>query len=193
MEGRMSISAGQAAAALQEIERTELRTRVSGGYQAASPHLILWGCVWAVGYAGCGLAPPAKWGLVWLPLILLGTLGSAWFGRRAGMARTDASHGAGGWRSVAMAGTIALFMGSTFFVFRVTNPLPYLVFPALVTGLVYTLAGLLAPLPRFAWIGATIFVVTLGGYVAAPALTPYWIAIAGGGGLMLGGLWLRHV
>jgi hypothetical protein len=193
MEGRMSISAGQAAAALQEIERTERRTHISGGYQAASPHLILWGCVWVVGYAGCGLAPSDRWGLVWLPLIVIGAIGSAWFGRRSDKAMAGARSGANGWRSAAMAGAIAIFMGSTYFVFRVADPLPYLIFPALVTGLVYTLAGLLARLPRFAGIGAMIFAVTLGGYAAAPALTPYWVAIAGGGGLILGGLWLRKV
>jgi len=187
----MSISAGQAAAALQEIERTELRTRVSGGYAAASPHLILWGCVWAVGYAGCGLAPPDKWGLVWLPLILIGAVASAWFGHRA--ARAGARTGKSGWRSAGMAGAIAVFMGSTYFLFRATDPLPYLVFPALLTGLVYTLAGLLAGLARFVAIGAMIFAATLAGYVAAPALTAFWVAIAGGGGLILGGLWLRKV
>ena len=185
----MSISAGEAAAALQEIERTERRTRVSGGYHVASPHLILWGCIWAVGYTGCGLVAVDRWGLVWLPLIVLGAAGSAWLGSRS----KGSGAGARSWRSVTMAAAITVFMGATYFVFHVSDPLPYLVFPALVTGLVYALCGLLGGLPRFAAIGVMIFLVTLGGYVATPSLTPYWVAIAGGGGLILGGLWLRRV
>jgi hypothetical protein len=188
-EADMTISAGQAAAALQEIERTERRTRVSGGYAAASPHLILWGCIWVVGYAGCGLVPFERWGLVWLPLIVVGMIGSIWFGSRLKAVKTGAS----GWRSMAMALAIALFIAATCFVFRVADPLPYLVFPALVTGLVYALAGLVAGLPRFAAIGAGIFLITLAGFVAVPAFTAFWVAAAGGGGLILGGLWLRQV
>jgi hypothetical protein len=185
----MAISPGQAAAALEEIERTERRTRISGGYATASPHLILWGCLWAVGYAGCGLLPVERWGLIWLPLIVIGAIGSTWFGSRARGVGTGAS----GWRSAGLAFSIALFIGATFFLFRTSDPRPYLVFPALVTGLVYALAGTLAGLPRFAAIGAAIAIVTLAGFVAAPAFTAFWVAIAGGGGLILGGLWLRHV
>ncbi|HEY1607496.1 MAG TPA: hypothetical protein VGF77_18060 [Allosphingosinicella sp.] len=188
----MAISAGQAAAALEEIERTERRTHVSGGYRAASPYLILWGCIWAVGYAGCGFFPAGDWGWIWLPLIVVGIGVSVWFGSRATGARS-AKGAANGWQASIMALAVMLFIGATCFIFRVADPLPYLVFPALVTGLVYVFAGLLAGLPRLASIGAAVFLLPLAGYIAAPALTAYWVAAAGGGGLILGGLWLRQV
>lgn len=185
----MAISPGQAAAALEEIERTERRTRVSGGYRTGSPYLILWGCMWAIGYVGCGLVPPQDWGWVWLPLIVIGTAGSIWFGSRPSAARTGAS----GWRAFGMALTVALFVVATCFIFRVADPLPYLVFPSLVTGLVYGFAGLFSGLPRLVWIGAAVSLIPLFGYVVTPALTAFWVAAAGGGGLILGGLWLRQV
>ncbi|HEX5182531.1 MAG TPA: hypothetical protein VFW19_05190 [Allosphingosinicella sp.] len=188
----MAISPGQAAAALEEIERTQRRTRISGGYATASPHLILWGCLWAVGYAGCGLLPIARWGLVWLPLVVIGAVGSTWLGSRATGVASGGSR-MSFWRPVGLILSIALFIGATFSLFRSSDPIPYLVFPALVTGLVYALAGLLAGLPRFAAIGAAIAIVTLAGSVAAPAFTAFWVAIAGGGGLILGGWWLRQV
>jgi hypothetical protein len=96
-------------------------------------------------------------------------------------------------RSMMMAVAISIFMAATEFLFKSLDPLAYLVFPALVTGLVYALAGLLAGLPRFAWIGCGIFALSLIGYLATPAWTAFWIAAAGGGGLILGGLWLRKV
>jgi hypothetical protein len=186
----MAISPGQAAAALEDIAQTERRTRVAGGYAIASPYLILWGLVWVAGYAGCALLPSEQWGLVWLPGVLVGAVGSGIFGRRT----KRGMHGGGSFGQAAvMAAAIGVFFGSVFYVFRSSDPLPYLVFPALVVGLIYTLAGTLAHLPRFAAIGAAIFVATMVGYVAAPQFMAWWIALVAGGGLILGGLWLRKI
>ena len=187
----MTISPGQAAAALQEVERTERRTRLSGGYAAASPHLILWGIVWAIGYGACAVVPPQDWGLVWLPLVAIGAIGSGWLGSRA-----KAAHGAGSGgvtQSLMMALVVFVFFIAADILFRPRDPLVFLVFPSLVTGLVYALIGLVARLPRFAWIGAGILVLPMAGYLATPAWTALWIALAGGGGLILGGLWLKKV
>jgi hypothetical protein len=185
----MAISPGQAAAALDDIAQTERRTRVAGGYATASPHLILWGLVWVVGYGGCALAPREQWGLVWLAPVLAGAVGSAIFGSRTRREAQGDSFG----QAALIAAAIALFFVSVFYVFRPSDSLPYLVFPALVVGLVYTLAGALAQLPRFAAIGGAIFLATMAGYVLAPQFMAWWIALVGGGGLILGGLWLRKI
>jgi hypothetical protein len=185
----MSISPGQAAAALEDIERTERRTRTARGYAAASPYLILWGLVWIVGYGGCAVLPREQWGLVWLPLILVGTLGSIWLGSRArGQSQPD-SLGRAGMMSLC----IGIFVGAVYYVFRPVEAEPYLIFPTLIAGLVYSLAGILSRMHRFVWIAAGMFVLTMAGYVAAPQWTAIWAAAAGGGGLVLGGLWLRKV
>jgi hypothetical protein len=195
MEDDMAISASQAAAALQDIEQTERRTRVSGGYAAASPHLILWGLVWAIGYVGCAFAPPERWGLVWLPLVVLGSIGSTWFGsrdRRApGGVRT--SGGSAGARSAMAAAVVFVFLMAFYAIVRPTDPRVGLVFPVMMLGLIYCLVGIFARLPRFVWIGAGAFTVAIAGYVIAPEWTPFWVAAVGGGGLVLGGLWLRRV
>jgi hypothetical protein len=185
----MTISPMQAAAAIEEIERTEQRTRLARSYGTASAYLILWGLIWIAGYGACAVVPREQWGLVWLPLIVVGAGASAWFGSRG---KGDSASGSGG-RAALMAVSIMIFMGATYFVFRPAEPEPYLLFPTFITGLVYCLAGAVARMPRFVWIGAGIFVVTLAGYVAAPQWTAIWVAIAGGGGLVLGGLWLRKV
>jgi hypothetical protein len=147
-----------------------------------------------VGYAGCGLTAPERWGLVWLPWIVAGSIGSAILGRRA--ARSGAAKAGGSanpnMRSLMMALIIMLFMGSVYLVFKPTTMLPYLVFPALIMAVTYALVGTFG-LPRFTWIGAGVWGAVMLGYVLAPALMPFWIAVAGGGGLILGGLWMRTV
>jgi hypothetical protein len=185
----MTISPMQAAAALEDIERTEQRTRMARGYGEASGHLILWGLVWIAGYGACAVLPREQWGLAWLPLVAIGAAGSAWLGSRGKGESPSGSLG----RAALMAVAIMVFMGATYFVFRPAEAAPYLIFPTFITGLVYCLAGALARMPRFVWIGAAIFALTLAGYVAAPQWTAIWVAVAGGGGLVLGGLWLRKV
>ena len=192
----MVISSSEAAEALRDIAQTDRRTRVSGAYHVASPHLILWGLVWAAGYTGSGFTPPEQWGLVWLPLILVGVIGAAALGMRAGArgeARASATPGFSIGKSVTLALAISLFIGATNFVFQPATPLPYLVFPALITALIYVLLGALLGLPRYVAIGAVMFLVTMAGFVYAKPYLPFWIAVAGGGGLILGGLWMRKV
>ena len=192
----MVISSTEAAEALRDIAQTDRRTRVSGAYHFASPHLILWGLVWAAGYTASGLTPPDRWGLVWLPLILVGVIGAVALGMRAGAARKSGASAGAGFsvaKATILALAIGLFMGSVYFVFAPASPLPYLVFPALITALIYALLGGLLGLPRYTAIGAILFLVTMIGFIYAKSLLPFWIAAAGGGGLILGGLWMRKV
>ncbi|HZC38366.1 MAG TPA: hypothetical protein VE221_06800, partial [Sphingomicrobium sp.] len=88
---------------------------------------------------------------------------------------------------------IALFIGSVYFVFQPATPSPYLVFPALITALIYVLLGSLLGLPRYAAIGAAMFLVAMVGFIFDKPGLPFWIAASGGGGLIVGGLWMRRV
>jgi len=188
------ITEREAAESLRDVERVSRRTHVASAYAVASPHLILWGLVWVVGYAGTGLTKPESWGWVWLPCIVIGSFGSAVLGRRAARSGAAKAGGAANQtaRSLLMALIIMLFMGSVYLVFKPTSTLPYLVFPALIMALTYALIGTFG-LPRFTWIGAGIFIAVMLGYLLAPALMAFWIAAAGGGGLIMGGLWMRKI
>lgn len=85
---------------------------------------------------------------------------------------------------------IMIFTAATFLLFRPQSVLPYLVFPPLLMGLVYMLMGSYG-LPRFRWIGLCIFALTCLGVLIAPTFICYWIAMVGGGGLIVGSFWLR--
>ncbi|MEO8375869.1 MAG: hypothetical protein ABI471_11630 [Sphingomonas bacterium] len=188
------ITENEAAESLRDVERVSRRTHVASAYSIASPYLVLWGLVWIAGYTGSGLTAPEQWGWVWLPCIVVGVVGSTILGRRTarlGGSRASSAKNPTA-RSLLMTLIIMLFMGSVYLVFKPVSPLPYLVFPALIMALTYALIGTFG-LPRFTWIGAGIFVAVMLGYLLAPALMPFWIAAAGGGGLVLGGLWMRTI
>jgi hypothetical protein len=185
------ITENEAAESLRDVERVSRRTHVAGAYAGASSYLILWGLVWVGGYTGTGLTAPEQWGWVWLPWIVAGSIGSAILGRRTARSGAKAG-GSTNARSLLMALIIMLFMGSVYLVFKPTSMLPYLVFPALIMALTYALVGTFG-LPRFTWIGAGVFAAVMLGYLLAPGLMPFWIAAAGGGGLILGGVWMRTI
>jgi len=188
----MTISKAEAASALTDIEDVRRRTTSAVEYERASPLLIVWGVVWLLGYFACGALPINLWGLAWLPLVVLGTAASIRVGSRASKreSRLAQEHSLG--RALLATICITAFLICVGMVIGPIQSDGYMVLPALILGLAYTLVGL-ATLPRLAWIGAAIFVCTMAGYwLARPAL-PYWVAIAGGGGLIMGGFWLRRV
>jgi hypothetical protein len=57
--------------------------------------------------------------------------------------------------------------------------------------LAYTLAGLWLG-PAFVAIGVGVTALTLVGYFVAGPWFELWMAVVYGGGLMLGGYWMRH-
>ena len=63
--------------------------------------------------------------------------------------------------------------------------------PGLVAGVIYTLIGVWR-MTRYVWIGVSLFAATLVGFFWFPMWLAFWMAAAGGGALILGGLWLRR-
>jgi hypothetical protein len=188
----MSITPNDAATALGEIERTQFRSARSLAYRIASPHLILWGVIWAVGYALMGVLPVESWWKIWLPADLLGFLGSLWLGLRrareggAQAARGDALRGLG------IGVLIGVVLVVVFSLFQPARKELFELLPAVFTGAIYTGIGLFR-LPRFLWLGGWIFASALIGYLVLQPWLAFWIAGAGGGALILGGFWLRKV
>jgi hypothetical protein len=187
------IDSSEAAAALRSVDLVKNRTEAASTYSAASPHLLLSGVVWILGYVATGMTRPAQWPIFWIPLALICLAGSFAIALRS--SRPDpvdpiarVRYAARGlWLSAAM----IVFIESTYLLFRPTELTAYFVFPALLMGLIYAVVGAFGR-PRFVWIGAGIFAVTIAGLLIAPAAILFWAAAAGGGGLVLGGLWLRR-
>jgi hypothetical protein len=187
MEDTMGISRTEAASALTDIEQTAGRSRVLKSYQIAGPILMVWGVVWAVGYSAMGLLPAERWGMIWLALDVAGAVATILLSRRP----KAAGKAGAGWRiGVGVLAIMAFFVAS-YAVFQPTTIEPAIVYPGLVTGLVYTGVGIVF-MPRFLWIGAAVFAASLIGYFLFQPWLAFWMAAVGGGGLLLGGLWLRR-
>lgn len=188
----MVISQAEAASALRDVDQTTARTIEMRAYRHASPHLVLWGLLWIVGYVLMGLLPIERWGLVWLPIDLIGVIGSMILGFRsraaAGQA-AKAAYPAPGPLAISLL-FIGLFMAAVYLVFAPTTPEPYLVLPALLLGLIYVVTGSWQ-MQRLAWVGAAVFLLTIAGFLFMKPWLSFWIAGVGGGGLVLGGLWMR--
>jgi len=183
----MGISKTEAASALADIESTAGRGRLLKGYQIGGPILMVWGAVWALGYSGMGLLPPERWGLVWLVLDVAGILATILLARGA---KSGAKAGQG-WKIAASVFAIMAFMAATYAIFRPTSVEPAIVYPGLMTGLVYAGVGI-AFAPRYLWIGASVFAATLIGWFFFQPWLAFWMAAVGGGGLFVGGLWMRR-
>jgi len=181
----MSLSPAEAQSALKDIERTEQRSAASQHHRHSAPYLILWGVVWAIGYAVTASAPTISW--TWAPLIAIGAIGSILLARRQSRAQSEGF----GWRYFASFAVIALFINA---LIAVMGPITYNQMSALiplVIGVYYALIGLSTRGWRMLPLGLALIAFTTIGYFMLPEHFLYWMAGVGGGGLILGGLWLR--
>ena len=190
----MGISRTEAASALTDIEQTASRTQLARGYRISSPIFMTWGVIWIIGYLAMGLLPQDRWGHLWIPLDIIGFVVTAILTRRgyssAGASRGGATAGAA-WRSVVFSLAVMAFASVTFTLFRAVSTDVYLVYPGLICGLIYILLGVWR-MTRFAVIGVLMFAASLVGYYLLQPWLAFWMAAVGGGGLLLGGLWMRR-
>jgi hypothetical protein len=187
----MSLTPGEAADSLKEIQRTQSRSASARGYANSSPFLIMWGVIWMIGYGTSDLAPRYSNG-AWLLLIIAGFLGSMAIGRaRAkGGDPHPGMNSKAGWRFAAMFIAIGVFITATYSIFGSATTAQQAAFSPLIVSLAYVIMGIWKGL-RLAVTGIAIAALTLGGFFLLHQHFLLWMAVVGGGALVLGGLWLR--
>lgn len=184
----MPLSKSDAADALRTIEGTERLSGTLHGYAAAAPYFFIWGFAWAAGY-GLTAVQPDKRDLIWAGAVGVGALLSIVAGTRGGgVGRRAPSVG----YSLAIAGSIAAFIGVTTFVLGPMQPRQVDAFVPLLTAGLYVFGGIWGG-PRFGIAGLALAAVTVAGFYLAGDAFGYWMAAAGGGLLLLTGFWLRSV
>ena len=183
----MNIESREAAAALSDIEDVVRRVRQSRIYQLASLMLIMWGALVFIGYIGSFFLPRYA-GYFWIALNVAGIAGSfaiSAFGYpRTGVRTFD----------VRMLLAFLLFFAFGFLCTSVLGqftPRQLGVFWPIYFMLLYILAGLWFG-HAFVAIGLGISTLALIGYFFIGAWFELWMAFVDGGGLMLGGLWMRR-
>ncbi len=189
----MSLSSKEAADSLSDVERAARRSAQAYGYSKASPHLILWGIIWVLGYGATDLYPHLA-NFIWGGLVFTGTIVSFVIGKAT--ASRDAANAAKG-RTIGLRvfGLVALllvFMGATYSIMGPIHGLQPAAFPALLVGTIYCGVGLWAG-ARYLILGALVIAVTLVGYYFLSEHYLLLMAFVGGGGLILAGFWFRRV
>jgi hypothetical protein len=183
----MPLSPDEAADTLRDISLTESRSAKAYGYHMMSPHLFLWGLIWMAEYSGFYFNPRLSW--LFSALSVVGVVGSFVIGWRMKDGRSDAY----GWRYGATIFAAFLFAAAIFAIFHPTSDKQFGAFFPLLVALLYILMGIWSSALRMGVTGVVLGVVTVVGYFYFPATFTLWMAIAGGGALILGGLWMRSV
>ena len=189
----MTLSPAQAAENLKDIAKTERRSAEALRYSRFSPFLFLWGAVWAAGYLGSATLPPHVYGPLWFGLDFAGLAGCAVIGYRQNKGQpTDSEGRRKGRRFFASFFIIFLFIIATFAVMGPVRPLQQAAFWPLVIAMFYAIMGLWAG-ARLLITGLALTVLTLGGFFFLREYFMYWMAVTGGGSLILAGFWFRQV
>lgn len=183
----MTISPEQAAQALLDIERAQQRAFVLRGYELGAPHLLLWGAIWFVGY-GLTEAFPAHASACWSALVACGTLGGYLLGRAAAARGLVAK---AGWRYLAAAGSTVAFMLLTYAIMHPRDGAQFGAFPALLVSFLYVLGGIWKG-TRWIVVGVVVAALTMAGYEVLQEHFNLWMAMVGGGALVLTGMWFRR-
>jgi hypothetical protein len=192
----MNLSREDANAALESVEQVDRQVREMLGYRAASPFLILWGVIWLVANAVSDLVPSIS-SRLWMVAASLGFAASLWLAlrqmrcRAARMALTPASRALQRRRFLLLTVAVGGYFPAMLAVLGPLGARQSGAFISLFWAFAYMFAGV--------WLGMRMYVT--GAITAAAIMVGYlfihqhfamWLAVVGGGSLLLAGFWLRR-
>lgn len=183
----MSLTPEQAAQALREIDVMSGRSGRLRRYAHSAPILTLWGWIWLIGF-GASEACPGTAVLIWILLNTAGIAGSLYLGRRGSAHQTASASRR--WLGTVLA--LLAFYLSALSLFPNVSTQQSTALVSLIIAVVYVIVGFWFG-ARFAVAGTLLAILTLAGYFLLPAHFGLWMAVLGGGSLMLAGAWLRRV
>jgi hypothetical protein len=181
---KVAVSSSDAELALREIAKAERHSAITYGYRTASPHLVVWGVIWMVGYGLAYLRP--AWPLVWPALTIFGFANSIWLGWKERRRAQPFD-----WRYRATLLAVVLFTVAIFAILSPKTSAQFSAFVPMLVALFYCLVGIWTRGMRLLVTGIALAVLTVSGYLWMRAVFPVWMAVVGGGALILGGIWLR--
>jgi hypothetical protein len=193
----MNVSRQDASDALDAISIAERRARQVKGYREASPFLIVWGLAWMVANIICDLAPQYA-GRAWLGVVAAGTLVTFLLvflqSKRVRTQHffTPAQRVQYRRRAFMLGVTIMGFFPAMLTVLSPLSARQQDAFISMTWAFVYMAAG--------CWLGPRLFITglvtvaaILGGYLFLQEHFFLWMALVGGGSLVLAGMWLRKI
>jgi len=180
----MTITPQDAARALKEVEQVADRSSTLMGYRAAGPSLILWGCVWFLVNLCCDRWPHMA-GLFWTFGDAIGFAGSfLLIPRTQGVGRIS-------WRSFATLIVAMVSAAASATLLQIRSAETLTAFFTLLVGSVYMIWGCWRGVRIFG-LGVMIVVISMVVGLSHPPHFYVWMAVNGGGALILAGFWLRR-
>lgn len=180
------IDSREASAALADINDMVSRVRQSRIYDLASRLMIMWGVLVTAGYLVTYVTPHYAF-FGWTAVYVIGIAGWAWISR-ANQQRSGVS-------TFGVKFLLAFAMLFAFGIFCCVlghfGPRQISTFWPVYFMMLYAIAGLWFGY-AFIAIGLGVSVLTLVGYAYAGNAFDLWMAFVNGGGLILGGLWMRR-
>ena len=181
------IDSQQAHSALADIADIAQRVRQSRFYRHAGAMLMLWGALTFAGYVVSFAMPPVA-RYAWIAVFIAGVAGSVAIGaasrKRAGVNTFDGRAAAAIVVFIAFGAIWSVGVGHF-------TPRQLAAFWPTYFMLPYIMVGLWLG-SAFVAIGAAVIALTLIGYVWAGPWFELWMALVNGGGLLLGGFWMRR-
>ena len=186
----MSITKNEAETALRDTEKAEEHSLTLHHYEVSSPYLLLWGALWII--AGIiSVISPENTGTGWLIVNTTGIVATGYLVARDAQRFTKHSARSEALRYMAAVVIITVFLTMTFAIFNPVSGTQIQSFITVLIAAIYMIMGLWAGY-RLTVIGAVLAVLVVSALFLAPAQFPSMVSILGGGGLILGGLWMRR-
>jgi hypothetical protein len=186
----MNVSPTEAEEALAIIQVMMQKTRRAISSSGAYLFLIIWGVVWLLGFLGSQFLPIETAGYVWIGLDTLGGILSAVIGIRMNRGVRSLSSGTSGKRIAIFWMLLFLYCVASIAVAWPADGKQLAMFIILFVMVGWLAMGLLLSFTSI-WPGVIITALALVGYFLLPGIFNLWMAILGGGGMIVLGLYIR--
>jgi len=192
----------EAVAAMGDIESSQKRTRARAQYKGADLIYALWGAIWFGAFVTQHVGSDFGFqlgsfsiqgaGIVWLPLVLLGIVATIVIGRRR-----ESVVDKDGWKFGVLWPIVFAYFYLWFFLLAplldeklvetADGTMRFTAVFSTIPMCIYVLGGVLSSQAYIALIGGAVTVLTALGFYLAYDYFYLWMAVFGGGGLMLAG------
>jgi hypothetical protein len=186
----MNISPSEAEEALAAIQAMVQKTRRAISSSGAYAFLIVWGIIWLMGFTGSQFLPQPFAGYSWMGLDVLGGILSAIIGIRMNRGVRSSASTASGKRIAWFWLLLFFYCAAAIAVAWPSGGKQASMFIILFVMIGWLAMGLLLSFASI-WPGLLITALALIGYFLLPNIFYLWMAILGGGGMIVLGLYIR--
>lgn len=182
------IGSQEAAQTLKAIDDAGRRSAELYGYSLSAPYCFIWGAAWILGYGGEAFLARPLAGWTWIGVEV------AAFALTMQVSIRQAARGrarSGGWRIGALFAIIWLFTWALFAILHPATDYQVGAYFPLLFAAIYASIGLWLGV-RYILVGAFMAAATLGAFFLLREYFFVWMALVGGGSLILTGFWLKR-